>query len=90
MHTKNSLERNFRAKNVEVIYNGIDTQLFAPKRVVVPARFAGKTRLLFVGNLIKRKGADLLPLIMERLGNDYVLFYTECLKSKAAFKKTQI
>jgi glycosyltransferase involved in cell wall biosynthesis len=84
--TKSSLERNFRAKNVEVIYNGIDTQFFAPKRVAAPARFAGKIRLLFVGNLIKRKGADLLPLIMKRLGNDYVLFYTAGLQSRAAFK----
>ena len=84
--TKNSLERNFRAKKVEVIYNGIDTMLFAPKRIVVPARFAGKIRLLFVGNLTKRKGADLLPLIMERLGNDYVLFYTAGLKFRASFR----
>ena len=84
--TKSSLERNLRAKNVEVIYNGIDTVLFTPKRIAVPARFAGKIRLLFVGNLTKRKGADLLPLIMKRLGNDYVLFYTAGLQAKASFK----
>ena len=84
--TKSSLERNFRAKNIEVIYNGIDTKLFAPKRVAAPAQFADKIRLLFVGNLIRRKGADLLPLIMKRLGNDYVLFYTAGLQSRAAFK----
>jgi glycosyltransferase involved in cell wall biosynthesis len=74
--TKRSLECTFGASNVDVIYNGIDTAAFKPKRVAIPEEFANKTRLLFVGNLSKRKGADLLPQIVKRIGERYVLFYT--------------
>jgi glycosyltransferase involved in cell wall biosynthesis len=74
--TKASLERTFGATNVEVIYNGIDTELFKPKDIQPEDEFAGRIRLLFVGNLIMRKGADLLPTIMKKLGGNYVLFYT--------------
>ena len=83
--TKTSLERTFGARNVEVIYNGIDTELFHPKAIQPAAGFAGKVRLLFVGNLIKRKGADLLPAIMRKLGGDYVLFYTAGMRRETSF-----
>ncbi len=33
-------------------------------------------RLIYVGSLSRRKGADLLPEIMERLGPDFELWYT--------------
>jgi glycosyltransferase involved in cell wall biosynthesis len=84
-YTKASLERAFRVANVQVIYNGIDTELFRPVQMQTAAAFAGKIRLLFVGNLIKRKGADLLPMIMQKLGTDYVLFYTAGLRAQATF-----
>jgi glycosyltransferase involved in cell wall biosynthesis len=41
--------------------------------------------LLFVGNLTKRKGADLLPAIMRKLGTDYVLYYTAGLRTQSTF-----
>jgi glycosyltransferase involved in cell wall biosynthesis len=74
--TKTSLERTFGARNIDVIYNGVDTETFKPRRVPIPEEFGNKIRLLFVGNLSKRKGADLLPQIMKCIGEGYVLFYT--------------
>ena len=83
-YTKASVERTFGATKVQVIYNGIDTELFRPAQMQT-AEFAGKVRLLFVGNLIKRKGADLSPVIMQKLGTDYVLFYTAGLRNQTTF-----
>jgi glycosyltransferase involved in cell wall biosynthesis len=74
--TKASLERTFGVTKIEVIYNGIDTEVFKPRPAPIPDEFRKKVRLLFVGNLIKRKGADLLPEIMTILGAHYVLFHT--------------
>lgn len=53
-----------------VIYNGIDTDHFKP----MPDKYPPQKRLLlFVGNLSRRKGADLLASIMEKLGNNFEL-----------------
>lgn len=41
-------------------------------------------RLLFLGRLSKRKGADLLAPIMHGLGNDFELYYTVHPEDKAA------
>jgi glycosyltransferase involved in cell wall biosynthesis len=88
--TKASIERTFGARNVEVIYNGIDWQLFKPQETGANSEFPGKIRLLFVGNLIKRKGADLLPAIMEKLGSDYVLLHPAGLRTNGGFGATNI
>ena len=59
---------------VHVIHNGVD--LSGPLRPAprsVPNR---PFRLLFVGSLSRRKGVDLLPPIMKRLGNGFELLYT--------------
>jgi glycosyltransferase involved in cell wall biosynthesis len=85
-YTKSSVEQTFGAAKVQVIYNGIDIDLFRPVQMQPVAEFAGKIRLLFVGNLIKRKGADLLPVIMEKLGSDYVLSYTAGLRNRTTFE----
>ena len=82
LSTKTSLERTFGISNVALIYGGVDTDTFLPKEVSTTDEFTGKVRLLFVGNLTRRKGADLLPKIMEKLGRDYVLFYTSGLRKK--------
>lgn len=83
--TKASIEQTFSARNVEVIYNGIDTELFKPLDTGANGEFPGKIRLLFVGNLIKRKGADLLPAIMKKLGSDYVLLHPSGLRTHSDF-----
>lgn len=68
-----SIENDYPHLRPYVIYNGVDAETFMPRQVEDP--FPGKIKLLFVGNWIKRKGADLLPQIMERLGGDFVLLH---------------
>ncbi len=56
------------------IYNGIDTDLFAPEQ-----RAGAKTgpfRMLFLGTPSRRKGFDLLEPLMEKLGDDFELYYS--------------
>lgn len=59
---------------IQVIYNGIDTDLFCPGNRVRQKN--EPFRLLYVGSWIIRKGVDLLAPIMSELGEDYVLYYT--------------
>lgn len=66
------LQRLFGVNNAKVIYPGIDTNLFRPRKINNSPNIV---KLFFVGNLIKRKGIDLLPQIMGRLGNKFRLFY---------------
>ena len=77
-YTKNNIIDYFNLKkNITVIYNGIDTDLFKPLNLKKESK---KTKLLFVGNLIKRKGIDLLPKIMEKLSDGYELYFTSGLR----------
>jgi glycosyltransferase involved in cell wall biosynthesis len=63
------------AEKLQVIYPGVDTQRFAPGPTPTPGEELSKKHhsLLFVGHMTRRKGADLLPRIMDRLGSDYSL-----------------
>jgi len=80
--TKISFVKTFKiSKKIEVIYNGIDLDVFKPLKVKKYNQDK-KFHLIFVGNLIKRKGADLLPKIMKKLGDKYVLHYTSGLRTK--------
>ena len=59
---------------IQVIYNGIDTNVFTPgTRVRKPNE---PFRLLYVGSWMARKGVDLLAPIMSELGDEYELHYT--------------
>lgn len=59
---------------MQVIYNGIDTDLFRPgNRVRQPGE---PFRLLYVGSWMARKGVDLLAPIMRELGDGFELHYT--------------
>lgn len=59
---------------MQVIYNGIDTDLFQPGN---RERQAGSPfRLLYVGSWMARKGVDLLAPIMRELGDGFELHYT--------------
>lgn len=59
----------------EVIHLWVDTDMFLP--LWGSARRGNEPfRLLFLGNPIKRKGFDLLPEVMRRLGAEFVLHYT--------------
>jgi len=63
---------------IKVIYNGVDENLFCPAKK--PS--AKKVKVLFSGNLTRRKGADLLPLIAKRLDPGIEILYTKGLRTK--------
>ena len=77
-YTRRELKRVFSCSHASLIYNGVETNFFKPvpverSKYSIPAN---KTVLLFTGNLIRRKGSDLLPKIMSSLGPDYLLLLT--------------
>ena len=66
-------------KPIKVIYNGVDEQLFFPKK-----RNVGKEiKVLFSGNLTRRKGAHLLLPIIERLDKNITIYYTSGLRERS-------
>ena len=64
--------------DVRVIYNGIDTDAFTPAPRGGSAD--GIVKVLFSGNLTRRKGADLLPKIAERVAPSVRILYTQGLR----------
>ena len=77
--TASGLKRSLGVDEVHVIPNWSDTRTFLPADDPprVPTR---PFRLLFVGNLSRRKGADLLVAIMRRLGGEFELRFTSDLQ----------
>lgn len=71
----------------EVIHNGIDTDFFCPGQQAKTSTKDRTVRLLFVGNLSRRKGVDLLPDIMRKLGPGYELRYTSGLRTNDPYVK---
>lgn len=69
------------AGSIEVIPNGIDTSLFRPGDEGV--RTSGPLRVLFCGNPTRRKGAEWLPQISERVGRDAEIAVTGGLRDVA-------
>ncbi len=78
--TAEAIQATGHASNVRVIYNGID--LAGPLRPTPRDIPNNPFRLLYVGSLSRRKGADLLPAIMSRLGGDFELVYTAPTRSR--------
>ncbi len=72
-------------RKIQVIYNGIDTAEFYP----VGKKTGGKRiRVLFAGNLHRRKGAFLLPAIARRLNPGITIGYARGLRSKTPLPST--
>ncbi len=71
----------FGRSSVAVIPNWVDPLTYHPVFRDAPHR---PFRLLFVGNLSRRKGADLLPAILRRLGDAFELRCTAGLKRRTA------
>ncbi|PCI70849.1 MAG: group 1 glycosyl transferase [Piscirickettsiaceae bacterium] len=83
-YTANSYEKTFNINNTKVIHNWLDTDAFKPPQI----RIKNKTfKLLFIGNFSRRKGADLLPKIMSRLGKGYELHTTGGIRDKTALNQ---
>jgi glycosyltransferase involved in cell wall biosynthesis len=80
-YTQCQVEQTYGKRDTVLVFDGIDTDVFVPtaglkrRDDALPASDA-RIRLLFVGNRTRRKGFDLLPKIMDRLSDEYVLYYT--------------
>lgn len=59
---------------IQVIYNGVNTELFIPSNKIKPKKEL--FRLLYIGAWRVLKGVDLLAPIMRELGDDFELHYT--------------
>lgn len=66
------------SKNIRVIYNGVDAEKFKPDSQPK----SGPIKVLFSGNMTKRKGVDLLPSIAEKLNLGIVIQYTRGLRTR--------
>jgi glycosyltransferase involved in cell wall biosynthesis len=78
--SENAVRNYFQVSNVKTIYCAINTEIYKPITITNDP-YPNKIKLLFVGNLTKRKGVDLLPKIMSKLDNRFLLFYTTGLRS---------
>ena len=81
--TRAALAKVFPEVEATVIHNGVDTDFFTPAPKLQPSTEGRPFRLLFIGNLTNRKGADLLPKVMQALGPKYELEYTSGLRGNA-------
>lgn len=72
--------------DIRVIYNGVDIHRF------VPRKRSAKTpiKVLFAGNLTRRKGADLLPDIAQKLDKDIHILYTSGLRAHKRFSVSPV
>lgn len=86
------------ADKLQVVYHGIDTRRFVPgdgsrrsesrgQQEERPRSRGRRFSILFVGHMTRRKGADLLPAIMDRLGPDYTL---ACVGQRNAAKRQTV
>ena len=77
-YTRDALARQVPDSSPKVILNAVDCDFFHP---VDSRPDRGVFRLLFVGNLSRRKGADMLPGILNHLGDSFELHYTAGLRA---------
>lgn len=79
-HSRQRILEDFGCSSVIRIYNGVDENRFHPldesARIFRDRWDQTRFKLLYVGNAIKRKGADLLAPILRELGPRFVLYYT--------------
>ncbi len=77
-YTASIVQEKFPFVEPVVISNGIETDFFTPS--AKENKQNKKFKILFVGNASKRKGFDLLPEIMNKLGDSFQLFFTSGLR----------
>lgn len=66
-------------KKIRVIYNGVDEKLFVPANY--PSKSSDSVKVLFCGNLTRRKGAHWLIPIADRLNKRIEIVYTAGLRT---------
>lgn len=76
--TAESLAHTVHLNAVQVIPNFVDTVVFRPQTGA--SKSSSTFRLLFIGNLTRRKGTDLLAPIMKQLGSRFELRFTTGLR----------
>ncbi|RJX19232.1 MAG: glycosyltransferase family 1 protein [Desulfobulbus sp.] len=70
---------------VRVIYNGVDQERFKP----IHRKERRTVKVLFSGNLTRRKGANLLPEIAEKLNSNISILYTSGLRNRTTLSDRQ-
>ena len=75
-YTANAFAERLGVARPAVIMNAVDTDFFTPEPNARRAAPRRPYRLLYVGTLSRRKGADLLAPILRRLGPDFQLRHT--------------
>ena len=79
-YTANLVKKELGLKEpVKVIYNGIDEAAFRPSGTVSQRK---KIKILFSGNLTKRKGVHWLLPILKKLNSNIEIIYTAGLRGK--------
>lgn len=84
--TRRTVMEVFPGVDPAVIHNGVDTSFFSPSAAPANGSPRRVFRLLFVGNLTTRKGSDLLPKVMDALGDGFELCYTTGLREKSSLE----
>lgn len=86
--TAASVASTIMPQRPRVIPTWVDGSFFKPDSSEPTCATHHPFRLLFVGNPTRRKGADLLPAIMNELGTDFVLHFTSGLRDLKGMKLT--
>ena len=81
-YTADTYSRILGVPRPRVILAGVDTDFFTPAGSCQEAPSDRALRVLFVGNMSRRKGADIIPLIMNLLGDGFELSYTAGLRAQ--------
>lgn len=76
-NTAKGISAVFRWAKPTVIMNAVDIQFFQPAQTAPSKSATGPLKILYVGNLSKRKGTDLIPEILDGLSEQVELSYTE-------------
>lgn len=89
-YTAKCINEIFDIDHVNVIYNGIDIDIFHPNSTIKSTNQDQPFKLIFVGSNSVRKGFNLLPEIMRQLGDDFQLFYTSNAEAYQPLPKNMI
>ncbi|MDX1409574.1 MAG: glycosyltransferase family 4 protein [Saprospiraceae bacterium] len=75
------------AGDIRIINNGVDTNMFTP--AVAGSSDGGPLRVLFAGNLTRRKGADLLPEIARQVNAGIRIICTSGLRTQVMLPESE-